>query len=140
MSYYTFLHRYGCKKCNSALIGQKFSLCTEECEHHALAHAILGINCTREPIIAFGFASCNYSHTRALHRTPVRDVIYLLLLLLETVPITKRASFPNKKKKKFCILILIRSTQAAGIVQDTFAGEAGEGEEETTGGFFYHSG
>ena len=29
---------------------------------------------------------------------------------------------------------------AAGIVQDTFAGEAGEGEggeEETTGGYFY---
>ena len=37
--------------------------------------------------------------------------------------------------------ILIRSTQAAGIVQDTFAGEAGEGEggeEEMTGGYFYH--
>ena len=33
----------------------------------------------------------------------------------------------------------MRSTQAAGIVQDTFAGEAGEGEggeEETTGGYF----
>ena len=32
---------------------------------------------------------------------------------------------------------------AAGIVQDTFAGEAGEGEggeEETTGGYFYRSG
>ena len=33
---------------------------------------------------------------------------------------------------------------AAGIVQDTFAGEAGEGEErgrqvETTGGYFYHT-
>ena len=28
---------------------------------------------------------------------------------------------------------LIRSTQDAGIVQDTLAGEAGEGEEETTG-------
>ena len=24
VSYYTFLHRYGCKKCNSTLIGQKF--------------------------------------------------------------------------------------------------------------------
>ena len=35
---------------------------------------------------------------------------------------------------------LIRSTQDAGIVQDTLAGEAGEGEEETTGGYFYCSG
>ena len=26
---------------------------------------------------------------------------------------------------------------AAGIVQDTFAGEAEGGEEETTGGYFY---
>ena len=34
-------------------------------------------------------------------------------------------------------LILIRSTQAAGIVQDTFAGEGEGGEEETTGGYFY---
>ena len=36
--------------------------------------------------------------------------------------------------------ILIRSMLAAGIVQDTFAGEAGEGkggEEETTGGYCY---
>ena len=36
--------------------------------------------------------------------------------------------------------MLIRSTQVAGIVQDTFAGEAGEGkggEEETTRGYFY---
>ena len=36
--------------------------------------------------------------------------------------------------------ILIRSMLAAGIVQDTFAGEAVEnegGEEETTGGYFY---
>ena len=49
---------------------------------------------------------------------------------------------------KCCILIilinnepiLIRSMQAAGIVQDKFAGEAGEGEggeEETTEGYFY---
>ena len=39
--------------------------------------------------------------------------------------------------------ILIRSTQAAGIMQDTFAGVAGEGEggkEEMTGGYFYCSG
>ena len=37
--------------------------------------------------------------------------------------------------------ILIRSMLAAGIVQDTFAGEAVEnegGEEETTGGYFYY--
>ena len=36
--------------------------------------------------------------------------------------------------------ILIHSMLAAGIVQDTFAGEAVEGEggeEETTGGYFY---
>ena len=36
--------------------------------------------------------------------------------------------------------ILIRSMLAAGTVQDTLAGEAGEGEggeEETTGGYFY---
>ena len=36
--------------------------------------------------------------------------------------------------------ILIRSMLAAGIVQDMFAREAGEGEggeEETTGGYFY---
>ena len=36
--------------------------------------------------------------------------------------------------------ILIRSMLAAGIVQDTLAGDAVEGEgveEETTGGYFY---
>ena len=36
--------------------------------------------------------------------------------------------------------ILIRSMLAAGVVQDTFAGEAGEdegGEEDATGGYFY---
>ena len=33
--------------------------------------------------------------------------------------------------------ILVHSMLAAGIVQDTFAGEAVEGEEETTGGYFY---
>ena len=35
---------------------------------------------------------------------------------------------------------ILASTLAAGIVQDTFAGEAGEsegGEEEMTGGYFY---
>ena len=59
------------------------------------------------------------------------------------VPITRRASSPNKQ---CCIFVLnnkpklLRSVLAAGIVQDTFAGEAGEGEggeEETTGGYFY---
>ena len=38
---------------------------------------------------------------------------------------------------------ILTSMLAAGIVQDTFAEEAGEcdgGEEETTGGHFYHSG
>ena len=56
------------------------------------------------------------------------------------VPITRRASSPNKR----CFInnkpILIRSVLAAGIVQDKFAGEAiqGEGgEEEMTGGYFY---
>ena len=59
------------------------------------------------------------------------------------VPITRRASSPYKKKLYFLINIipiLIRSFVAAGIVQDTFAEEAGEGEggeEETTGGYFY---
>ena len=33
--------------------------------------------------------------------------------------------------------ILISSMLAAGIVQDRFVGEAVEGEEETTGGYFY---
>ena len=59
------------------------------------------------------------------------------------VPITRRASFPNKKMLYFLINnkpILIRSMLAASIVQDTFAREAVEnegGEEETTGGYFY---
>ena len=58
------------------------------------------------------------------------------------VPITRRASFPNKKMLYSLIKnkpILIRSKLAASIVQDTFA-EAVEkegGEEETTGGYFY---
>ena len=43
------------------------------------------------------------------------------------------------QKIKYLILliepILTHSTLAAGIVQDTFAGD---GEEETTGGYFYH--
>ena len=55
------------------------------------------------------------------------------------VPITRRASFPNKKMLYSLINnkpILILSKLAAGIVQDdTFAREAVEnegGEEETT--------
>ena len=54
--------------------------------------------------------------------------------------------WPNQKN---CILVIVINNQpilssmlAAGIVQDTFAGEAGEGERgdevETTGGYFYH--
>ena len=57
------------------------------------------------------------------------------------VPITRRASFPNKKNVVFNNKpILIRSKLAASIVQNTFAREAVEnegGEEETTGGYFY---
>ena len=59
------------------------------------------------------------------------------------VPITRRASFPNKKKLYYLINtkpILIRSKLVASIVQDTFAREAVEnegGEEETTAGYFY---
>ena len=58
------------------------------------------------------------------------------------VPITRRASSCNK----ICLFliknktILVHSNLAAGIVQDTFAGEAVEGEggeEEMTGGYFY---
>ena len=44
------------------------------------------------------------------------------------VPITRRASSPNKKMLYFLINnkpILIRSMLAAGIVQETFAGEVG---------------
>ena len=48
----------------------------------------------------------------------------------------------TKKNKNNNEPLLICSTLAAGIVQDTFSGEAGEGEgdeEETTGGYFYRS-
>ena len=68
------------------------------------------------------------------------------------VPITRRASSPNKMLY-FLInnkAILVHSMLAAGIVQDTFAGEAVEGEggeEETTAtstatstGILYRSG
>ena len=54
------------------------------------------------------------------------------------VPITRRASFPNKKM--LYSLINNKPILAASIVQDTFAREAVEnegGEEETTGGYFY---
>ena len=48
------------------------------------------------------------------------------------VPITRRASSPNKKCGIFLLIInkpiLIRSMLAAGKIQDMFAGEAGEGE------------
>ena len=53
-----------------------------------------------------------------------------------------KASSPNKKMMYFLIIdkpILIRSRLTAGIVQDTFAGESGEGEggeEEMTGDTF----
>ena len=58
------------------------------------------------------------------------------------VPITRRERVAVTKKK---ILIngepiLIHYMQAAGIVQDIFAGEARQGEgdkEEMTGGYFY---
>ena len=51
------------------------------------------------------------------------------------VPITRQASSPNKQCCIFLLIIML----ASGIVQDMFAGEAGEGEggeEETTGGYF----
>ena len=53
----------------------------------------------------------------------------------ELAPIIKMLYFLINNKP-----ILIHSMLAAGIVQDTFAGEAGEyegGEEEITGGYFY---
>ena len=53
----------------------------------------------------------------------------------ELAPLTKMWYFLINNKP-----ILIRSMLAAGIVQDTFSGEAGEGEggeEEMTGGYFY---
>ena len=51
------------------------------------------------------------------------------------VPITRRASSPNIMLY-FLInnkAILIRSMLAAGVVQDTFVGEAVEGEERSPG-------
>ena len=52
----------------------------------------------------------------------------------ELAPLTKMWYFLDNKP------ILIHSMLAAGIVQNTFSGEAGEsegGEEKTTGGYFY---
>ena len=54
----------------------------------------------------------------------------------ELAPVTKYVYFLIKNKP-----ILVHSMLAAGIVQDTFAGKAVEGEggeEETTGGYFYY--
>ena len=56
----------------------------------------------------------------------------------ELAPLKKMLYFLINNKPN-----LIRSMLAAGIIQDTFAGEAGEGEggeEDTTGGYFYCSG
>ena len=53
----------------------------------------------------------------------------------ELAQVTKYVYFLIKNKP-----ILVHSMLAAGIVQDTIAGEAVEGEggeEETTGGYFY---
>ena len=50
---------------------------------------------------------------------------------------------PDPQKVVFINKPILASTLAAGSVQDTFAGEAGErerGEEEITGGYFYRSG
>ena len=61
------------------------------------------------------------------------------------IPIIRRASFPNQINILMLINnepILIRSTQAAGIVRYMFAGDVREGEgveKEMTGGYFYRS-
>ena len=60
----------------------------------------------------------------------------------------ERGKLPGLTKKN-CILVIVINNEpilssmlAAGIVQETFAGEAGEGdrggEVERTGGYFYH--
>ena len=36
--------------------------------------------------------------------------------------------WPNQKNLYFSIIVILSSVLAAGMVQDTFAGEAGEGE------------
>ena len=53
--------------------------------------------------------------------------------------------WPNQKTLYFSYsyTVILTSILAAGIVQNTFAGEAGEGaggEVETTGGYFYQPG
>ena len=55
--------------------------------------------------------------------------------------------WPNRKTLYFSYsyTVILTSILAAGIVQNTFAGEAGEkanagGEVETTGGYFYQPG
>ena len=56
------------------------------------------------------------------------------------VPITRRASSFNKKCGVFLLIINQYFSMPAVIVQDAFAGKAGESEgceEETTGGYFY---
>ena len=53
--------------------------------------------------------------------------------------------WPNQKTLYFSYsyTVILTSILAAGIVQNTFSGEAGEGaggEVETTGGYFYQPG
>ena len=50
----------------------------------------------------------------------------------ELTQVSKYVYFLIKNKS-----ILVHSMLAAGIVQDTIAGEGEGGEEETTGGYFY---
>ena len=51
--------------------------------------------------------------------------------------LTQTIVFYNNNEPHLIILLILTSTLAAGIVQDTFAGEGEGGEEETTGGYFY---
>ena len=65
--------------------------------------------------------------------------IYLFCMTRKWFPLQGELA-PVTKYVVFSYLILVHSILAAGIVQDTFAGEAVEGEggeEETTGGYFY---
>ena len=73
-----------------------------------------------------------------------KNMKYRINITRKMVPITRRASFPNKKKMLYFLInnkpILIRSKLAASLVQNTFSREAVEnegGEEETSGGYFY---
>ena len=76
---------------------------------------------------------------------------HIMITSTKTLSITRkwfplqgeRADLNQKSVVSIHEPILIRSTQAAGIVRDTYTGEDGEGEggeEETTGGYFYCSG